>query len=136
MGMKANEFVKKWGVEAVIERLANAPESATVISGLTCMFFKQHSEDGWSQVYMTDIGEGSHTRWAPIINPIDIKELKRLVESHDLIERVGGLERAKSILLGCERYGRQDVKVPVTGGFIHISYDFLKRDVADVEACQ
>jgi len=133
--MKANEFIKKWGVESIIERLANAPESATVISGLTCMFFKSHSEDGWSQVYMTDIGECSHTRFAPIVSPIEIKELKRLIESHELVERFDGLDSCK---LGLYYLDKNNIS-----SFEHRFVDDLscttirfKQVIADVEACQ
>lgn len=47
----------------------------------------------------------------------------------NLIDQLGGYERAKQILQGCAIYGRPDVRVPVAGGFIHIVADFLEQDL-------
>ena len=62
------------------------------------------------------------------INPDKVEEVKRLVESHELVGRFGGLEMAKGVAaiddnesyLG-ERFG---------------PCDELKQAIADVESCQ
>ena len=56
------------------------------------------------------------------------KELKRLVESHELVELTGGLEMAKSVL---------DIEINAK----HYEYDAskvtqLSKAIADVESCQ
>ena len=49
----------------------------------------------------------------------------------NLIEKLGGYEKAKQILISCEFHGRKDLRVPVAGGFIHIVVDFLEKDLLD-----
>lgn len=49
----------------------------------------------------------------------------------NLIEQLGGYDRAKKLVDDCKRYGRSDVKVPVNGGFIHIVADFLELDLLE-----
>lgn len=49
----------------------------------------------------------------------------------NLIEQLGGHEKAKQILISCEFHGRKDLRVPVAGGFIHIVVDFLEKDLLD-----
>lgn len=132
--MKVSEFVKEFGWEKAREVIKSIPICAhafNIIDG--SIIYYQRVEDWW---YWYNKPRKQYDFSSSKAMKYSLDDLKSLVESHDLIERVGGLERAKSILLGCERYGRQDVKVPVTGGFIYIHYDFLKLDVADVEACQ
>ena len=72
--MKANEFVKKVGIEAVKSYIAA---------------YKDHLTD----------------------------ELKRLVESHELVEKLGGLDEAK---------------IYVPDGY---KSERLKQAIADVESC-
>lgn len=49
----------------------------------------------------------------------------------NLIEKLGGYEKAKKLVDACKRYGRSDVEVPVNGGFIHIVADFLELDLLE-----
>lgn len=49
----------------------------------------------------------------------------------NLIEQLGGYDRAKKLVDDCKRYGRSDVKVPVNSGFIHIVADFLELDLLE-----
>lgn len=49
----------------------------------------------------------------------------------NIIEELGGYEKAKQILISCEFHGRKDLRVPVAGGFIHIVVDFLEKDLLD-----
>ena len=92
--MKANEFVKKFGLD-----LAKLDVRA-VKSG----FIKRES---LVEHYGFDI----------------LDDLKRLVESHELVELYGGLDKAK---LRC--YPAKHVTME--------SYHNLKQAIADVESCQ
>ncbi len=121
--MKATEFVKKFRWDLVAEHLESAPESATVISGLTCQFFKQDDNSPvWSRVYYSNGNECSVTRFSPIISPIEIEDLKRLIKSRELIADYYGLSRAKEH--ADSEYTAPELK------------DALKQAIADVEACQ
>ena len=90
--MKATEFVKKHGIKAVIHDFGNYLKDANIgtIAGLT------HENEYFE---------------------VDGDELKRLVESHDLVESYGGLteSRIKQAINGNKR---------------------LLQAIADVEACQ
>lgn len=79
--MKANEFIKKYGVEEA----RNTADRHKETVGYFC------------------------------------KELKRLIESHDLIRKVSGLNKAKEILSEIE-----------DGDYA----DLLKQAIADVKSCQ
>ena len=81
--MKANEFIKKFGIFGAKEYLAGAT------------FFDDH-----------------------LFVFTDIDELKRIVESHKLVDNLGGLEEAKNYL------SLSNVRI---GG--------LKQSIKDVESC-
>lgn len=136
--MKANEFIKKYGVDEARK------------------YLKQF--DGLDHVYM---GDGFY-----------IDDLKRLIESHELVEKCGGYEQAKLIIqaipnclkfydeLGClmfnpiikryfqfsngvsyaflgsafsvDMYGKSANRIKNDCIYIHD----LKKSIADVESCQ
>ena len=52
-----------------------------------------------------------------------VKDLKRLVESWELVEKVGGLNKAKADLASTDYNSEQDF------------YETLKQAIADVESC-
>lgn len=54
--------------------------------------------------------------------PILLEDLKRLVESHELVECMGGLDEAKYILKMAELNGHK--------------YEKTQKAIADVESCQ
>ena len=87
--MKANEFVKKFGLEKCKELLKKAEG---------CDGIRAYSE---------------YVLYA---------DLKRLVESHELVEKVGGIDRVK-----LRRYSAKYLAM----GFYHR----LKQATADVESC-
>ena len=70
--MKAIEFVKKFGWDEVISELSKTQDSVVV------MWLGSQSND-----YAL------------------VKDLKRLVESHELVESYGGLENAKDEYFSC-----------------------------------
>lgn len=87
--MKANEFVKKYGIDRA--------KNITVF----CLGF-----------------DGDFSVW-----DFTISELKQIVESHELVEGYGGLEKAK---LRC--YPAKHLTMQ--------SYHALRGAIADVESCQ
>ena len=95
--MKANEFVKKFGWE----------KAKKIVGG-----FNYNS----SNKFITSLKDNS---------AIHIDDLKRLVESHELVEKVGGLENAKT-------FDEDSVYC-----IAHLTdLDSLKKSIADVESCQ
>lgn len=103
--MKANEFIKKHGVA----------HAKAVIHGAIGFFDYLDCEKlNYVNVEKCDC--------------VAISELQRLVESHDLVESLGGLEKAKELLVEVanrdHRYA-QDFEKPA-----------LEKAIADVEACQ
>lgn len=85
--MKANEYIKKYGIDCASDIL-------------------KHNED--------------------LMNLGFFKDLKRLVESHELVETKGGLESAKNIV-------KEDF-IWCMGGKRYLSP--LEKAIADVESCQ
>lgn len=97
--MKANEFVKKFGLE----------HTKYLIEDTELSEFAIHSSCAGK--YSMDI--------------VSADDLKRLVESHELVEKVGGLENAKTF--------DKDCMYCIT----HLTdLDSLKQAIADVESCQ
>lgn len=101
--MKANEFVKKYGLELSREIVSKQPKWA-------------------SNVRVSEIiGTWEYTE--KVLPSFSIVELKRLVESHDLVEKVGGMDKAKMLLrmrIAAELYD---------------SADEIEKAIADVESC-
>lgn len=92
--MKANDFVRKFGWEKAKEF------SQIIIKGL-CKKFD----------FEINTGESIELAY------VDLNDLKRLVESWELVERFGGLSDAREVV----KMGRY--------------YKYLKRAIADVESC-
>lgn len=112
--MKATEFVKKKGYK-----------TAKLIVDCWCDYPE-------TDVYLPDMMEYTFIAIAPTENCpfVSLCELKRLVESHELVESIGGLPAAKAHLNSvAERC--------VNGGLeaVREQYKILKQAIADVEAC-
>ena len=111
--MKANEFVKKFGLEDA--KTTSNPKHETIDNDLHyCTGIKDYT-DGFDD-------------YEPCPDCVNIIDLKRLVESHELVELTGGLEMAKSVL---------DIEINAK----HYEYDAskvtqLSKAIADVESCQ
>lgn len=107
--MKANEFVKKFGISYAIEVLA---------ANNKCKFFCKELSSG--SIKMTDCYSDT-----PDIDPsqwVEIKDLKRLVKSHELVEKLGGIDTAEA---ESGSYYTSESRM------IEIS-----QAIADVESCQ
>lgn len=98
--MKANEFVKEFGLNAF--RLS--------VGFVSTRRYLVVYED---EIDFTDEIRPSHGECV-----FDSSEVKRLVESHELIEKLGGLNEAK---------------IYVPDGY---KSERLKQAIADVESCQ
>lgn len=102
--MKANEFVKKYGLELSREIVSKQPKWA-------------------SNVRVSEIiGTWEYTE--KVLPSFSIVELKRLVESHELVEYMGGIDKAKeqAYVLAMEVGGFNPAKV--------------EKAITDVEACK
>ncbi len=124
--MNAIQFIQQNGIEKAREVVEGAPEKATVVSAETFgYFYKYQGSPVWGRVYRRKDGsEWSCTRFSPIINPIELSDLKHLVESVDLVKSYGGIINAK-----------HDVK------YLDLDWDYdtqrvkrLKQAIADYES--
>ncbi|WP_179995578.1 hypothetical protein [Acinetobacter sp. YH16053] len=97
--MKANEFVKKFGFE----------HAKYLLEDTTLEYFAVHSQCAGK--YFEDT--------------VCVNDLKRLVESHELVESFGGLDAAKKEL------NRLSVL-----RWINPETEKLRAAIADVESCQ
>lgn len=102
--MKANEFVKKYGLELSREIVSKRPKWA-------------------SNVRVSEIiGTWEYTE--KVLPSFSIVELKRLVESHELVESYCGLDGSKRFI---ERDQEAEIDDYVTAK--------IKKAIADVESC-
>ena len=107
--MKANEFVKKFGWEEAAEIVCGVPEKFR---------FKCLSNVCWdNNTYKYS------DRFKPRLSLVNMADLKRLVESHELIERDFGL-------LDIAEY-----QYMVSGCYSEPYWIRIKQAIADVESC-
>ena len=99
--MKANEFVKKFGWGWAKDVVNNQPKTDAQI-------FNPYNQK-YSSSY--NIKKGVSVAW-----------LKRLVESHELVEKHSGLENAKDEYFSCVQNNE-----PAS---------YVAKAIADVESCQ
>lgn len=117
--MKANEFVKKFGWDWAKEILSQSNNCGLYVDAnlnVTChqMINEPDQYKGEGYVFHRN-------------------DLKRLVESHELVEELGGIDKAIIFVLDAEKAGRYFGIFTSGGGF---SIDELKQAIADVESCQ
>jgi len=111
--MSANKLIKEWGLESAKTILSNNSDAQE---------FKIHLNGGF---------------WK---NPsvVIVKDLNRLVESHELVEKLGGIDTMrimqKQMVLNSLKGG---MNISFDGEFVGtFSYDQLEQAIADVESCQ
>ncbi len=104
--MKANEFVKKYGWELVID-LLNRGSKQTHVTNDARMLINAETYIKQCPWFADDINSA-----------ISLADLKRLIESHELVEQWGGLADAK-VVVKISRHKK-----------------YLKKAIADVESCQ
>lgn len=131
--MKATEFVKKFGIEKTVEVVDSAPKSSTLVFYHfdvinNELLGPEYYRDGGSQHFDKDKKSWGfcldpQTRVAEPHDALEnLCDLKRLVESHELVKEHGSLERAK--MYAESVYTAPEVIVR------------LAQAIADVEACQ
>lgn len=110
--MKANEFIKKAGLNEVKRLLS----TATVAND-------------------NQVGVIPCNSWTGI--PIDIGELKRLIESHDFAEQVEGLETVRTMIKTMDEHNLKKMPTSFNGDSLGcFTRDYFVQVVRDVESCQ
>ena len=115
--MNANEFVKKFGWDRAKEIINGAGDH--------------------HRYFIADSISVTYSKYSDCFDSIDA--LKRLVESHEMVERFGGLDKAKkSLETAYKRFTTKisysvetDDKTYLTGVFI----EDLEQAITDVESC-
>ena len=64
-----------------------------------------------------------------------LSDLKRLVESHEILGLFKSLDQAKADVAACEYAGHADLLVKLDCGIGYINTARVKQAIADVEAC-
>ncbi|MBF7687058.1 hypothetical protein [Acinetobacter rathckeae] len=98
--MKANEYIKKYGIDEA-RKFLEVPS---------------YSID---QLMMLKSG-------------VDVREIERLVESHDLLDEIDGIDGARDRIYICEI---DDCTSFSLGGYVY-EISQVKQAIADVESCQ
>ena len=119
--MKANEFIKKFGWGEA--KKTSNPKYETIDNDLHyCTGIKDYT-DGFDD-------------YEPCPDCVNIADLKRLVESHELVVQCGGLEDARSHLESI----RFNIATKTWFGQALLNWsiyaDKLEKAIADVESCQ
>ena len=120
--MKANEFVKKFGwaeAEIVLSKIPLCAHKFDVVDGK--VIYLQKVEDS---LYWYNKPRKQYDYFSIDCEKYLLNDLKRLVESWELVEKFGGLENAKIELKSVDYNSEKDF------------YDNLKQAIADVESCQ
>lgn len=117
--MKATEFVKKKGYK-----------TAKLIVDCWCDYPE-------TDVYLPDMMEYTFIAIAPTENCpfVSLCDLKRLVESHEILGLFKSLDQAKADVAACEYAGHADLLVKLDCGIGYINTARVKQAIADVEAC-
>ncbi|ELY7248295.1 hypothetical protein PL734_003615 [Acinetobacter baumannii] len=136
--MKPEQFIREQGLPEVKRLLGEAPKHSQFV--IPCldgeMYFSQREDDGkwfkWSNGY---------SKWLEYFgkcNPLDLayslSDLKRLVESVDLVELLGGIDIAKRKVKMAEFNGFLLISVPVENGFGDIYAQKVERAIRDHES--
>lgn len=106
--MKANEFVKKFGWDESVCLIKRFPEWADGYCKLDDEFLNySDAQDGYT------LSDCEHC--------VEYRDLKHLVDSHELVESFGGINNAK-------RFYDENLKCDDS--------EVLRKAIADVESCQ
>ena len=148
--MKANEFVKKFGWGDARGVIKNADTFATHIKfyGGDTLLIDYIQWDGMRiSVKQNDEWIKLSRLYQEVPELIPINDLKRLVESHGLVERVGGLDRVKKALDG-KHIGYTHFYLHSNDRYVFLDHyvDFIpdhaqhigmfNKAIKDVEACK
>ena len=120
--MKAEDLIKAKGINYAQDIVYNAPSNALE----------------WNEGFAFKCGQGADkiTKADKEKYFVSIPDLKRLVESHELIKNHGGLHSAKHTLKILESSLQIGLYHGIDGVNAEIEIPKLKQAIADVEACQ
>ncbi|NIE95160.1 hypothetical protein F3J02_01455 [Acinetobacter sp. Tr-809] len=121
--MNAIKFIQQHGVEKAREVVEGAPVTYT---GTETASLCYRAKD---QKYST--------RFKPSNLLVNVSSLKRLVESVDLVGKVGGISQAKTQVKQAHEHGYQTMSIPVeikgSMGMGCLYIDTLEKAIADYE---
>ena len=122
--MKANEFVKKFGLDAAKDILENKgswidKKSGRKVTGNSFVLKSKTYECAIGTLYRGNFSNYDENSYK--VGEVNLLLLKRLVESHELVMDYYGLTRAKE-------YAESNYTAPEIK-------DSLKQAIADVESC-
>lgn len=121
--MKANKFVKEHGFQYTRNLVRDYPNH-THVTDDGRMFINENTCVSHIKVQLNEL--------------VKMDDLKRLVESHELVERLGGIETMrimqKQMVLNSLKDG---MNISFDGEFVGtFSFDQLEQAILDVESCQ
>lgn len=111
--MKANEFFKKHGWEAATNAVNSTSEKETA-------FFETKNIEETKGVNGTTVSLDVK------VYRVSYLDVKKLIESHELVENLGGLNEAKG----------EFFEIVHSGYYVEVSPSALIKAIADVESCQ
>lgn len=118
--MKANEFVKKFGLEEASEIVAGVPEKFR---------FKCLSNVCWdNNTYKYS------DRFKPRLSLVNMSDLKRLVESHELVQPYMDRESGQWFFIA--DYCKKNRISPFDSGNYEKAKKIYLQAIADVESCK
>ena len=133
--MTANEFVWKFGWEEASEIVAGVPS--------------KYMECYYSTLHWCNRNKKYSDRFKPRIDLVNIADLKRLVETYDLVNELGGFEKAKLHLVATDKHlGYTHVYLHENGRycwlddyidhipFCAISIDSATKAITDIESVE
>ena len=96
--MKANEFVKKFGLDKARKVLENSPSNAQAVDAKSSQYYRFNPLQITGMKGMPWNIVTSECYYNKNGHPVGLGDLKRLVESHEFINERGGLEHVKNLI--------------------------------------
>lgn len=118
--MKANEFVKKFGL-------------GSFKAAMLCPQFKRYN---YAILYSDEVDFSNEFIEKHTDYMFKTSELKRLVEAHEIIKLFKSLDHAKTEAQACEHSKHSEILVKLDVGVGYIWLSRVNQAIADVESCQ
>ena len=112
--MKANEFVKKYGISRAKQILKYSDKN-----------HRYFIADGISTTY-SKYSDGFYS----------LKDLEQIIEAHEIIGLFKSLDHAKAEAQACEQSKHSEILVKLNAGVGYIWLSRVKQAIKDVESCQ
>ncbi|WP_139843132.1 hypothetical protein [Acinetobacter baumannii] len=131
--MKPEQFIKRYGINEAKKIIDKAPNGTTHIHSVTLQNYMQG--EGNNYVWCGSGRDGWYFSIYDTLNGMmALEDLKRLVESVDLVELLGGIDIAKRKVKMAEFNGFLLISVPVENGFGDIYAQKVERAIRDHES--